>query len=166
MEQTVQKQRVAIYCRVASDSGDHSHGYTAQKIHYTEMVGKRPDWELAGIYADTGITSADQRTHGEFKKLLTDCKQGKVDIILVRSISRFARNMTECLKTVGMLKAIGVGVIFELEDIDTRTESGELCTAIVCKLAQRESEALARHHEYPMVFLCRCGCIHMMGRKG
>lgn len=166
MDQIAQKKRVAVYCRVASDSGDHSHNYAAQKIRYTEMVGKHPDWELASIYADTGITSADRRTHGEFKKLLTDCKQGKVDIILVKSISRFARNMKECLETVGMLKAIGVGVIFELEGIDTRTESSELCIEMFCKLAQRESGALAQYPEYPMVFPCRYGCVYMMGGKG
>lgn len=166
MEQTVQKQRVAVYCRVACGNEDHSTGYAAQKIHCTEMVGKHPEWELAGIYADVGITSAERRTRGEFKKLLTDCKQGKIDIILVRSVSRFARDMTECLETVEMLKAIGVGVIFELEGIDTRAESEELCTTVYCKLAQREIEALAQSPGYPMIFPCRYGCVHMAGGKG
>lgn len=166
MEQSVQKQRVAIYCRVANDSGDHSVSRADQEIHCTGIVGKYPEWELTGIYSDMGVTSADRQKQPQFKKMLTDCRQGKIDIILVKSVSRFARNIMDCLETVGMLKAIGVGVIFEKEGIDTRTESGELCTTVYCKLAQREIEALAQSPGYPMIFPCRYGCVHMAGGKG
>ena len=142
MEQTVQKQRVAVYCRVAADSGDRFGACVAQEAYYTEMIGKRPDWELAGIYADKGIVGADRKNQKEFNKMLTACQQGKIDIILVRSISRFARNVRDCLETVRMLKAHGVSVIFEKEGIDTSSESGELHTALCSELARRESESI------------------------
>ena len=113
MEQNAQKQRVAVYCRVASGSEDHSASLAAQKAYYTEMVDRHPEWELAGIYADKGIATTDRKKQKEFNKMLTACGQGKIDIILVRSVSRFARNVMDCLDVVQMLKASGVRVIFE-----------------------------------------------------
>lgn len=166
MEQTVRKQRVAVYCRVSTDSGDHFASYAAQESYYTEMIGKHPDWVLAGIYADQGIASADRQRRKEFNRMLTACQQGKIDIILVKSVSRFSRNIMDSLETVRLLKAHGVGVIFEKEDIDTRTESGSLCVTIFNELAQRESEALAQKCGYPMIFPCGYGCIHAAHRKG
>lgn len=118
MEQTVQKQRVAVYCRVATDSEDHFASLAVQEAYYTEMVGQHPEWELAGIYADRGIAGADRQNQKEFKRMLTACKQGGIDIIIVRSVSRFARNTVDCLEAVRMLKACGVGVIFEKEGIN------------------------------------------------
>ena len=115
---------MAVYCRVATVSEDLSASLAVQEAYYTEMVGQHPEWDLAGIYADKGIAGADRQKQKEFKKMLTACKQGKIDLILVRSISRFARRMVDCLETVRMLKARGVGEIFEKEGIDTRAESG------------------------------------------
>ena len=166
MEQTVQKQRVAAYCRVATDNADHFASCAAQEAYYTEMIGKRPDWELAGIYADKGIAGTDRKKQKEFNKMLTACKQGEIDIILVRSISRFARNVADCLEMVQMLKASGVRVIFEKEGIDTSTESGEYRTALCCEFAQRESEAIAQRRGHPMIFSCRHGYTHVAGKKG
>ena len=113
MEQAVQKQRVAVYCRIATDSEDHPASLAAQKAYYTEMVDQHPDWDLVSIYSDRGITSDDRQNRKEFKKMLTACQKGKIDIILVKSLSRFSRNIMESLETVRMLKAHGVGVIFE-----------------------------------------------------
>ncbi len=161
MEQTVQKQRVAVYCRIAADSEDHPASLAAQEAYYTEMVGRRPDWDLAGIYADRGITGADRQNRKEFKKMLTACQKGKIDIILVKSISRFSRNIMESLETVRMLKAHSVGVIFEKENIDTRMESGELHVAVFHELARMESESLEKSHGCP----CRYRCIHVAHRK-
>ena len=149
MEQTVQKQRVAVYCRVATDSEDHSASLAVQEAYYTEMVGQHLEWELAGIYADKGIAGADRQNQKEFKKMLTACKRGKIDLILVRSISRFARRMADCLETVRMLKASGVGVIFEMEGIDTRTESGDICVVLYSEIARRESESITSNLIYP-----------------
>lgn len=150
MKQTVQKQRVAVYCRVAADSEDHSASLAVQGAYYTEMVGQHPEWELAGIYADRGIAGADRQNQKEFKKMLTACKQGKIDLILVRSISRFARNVADCLETVRMLNASNVGVIFEKEGIDTRAESGDVCVALYCEIARRESESITSNLIYPV----------------
>ena len=168
MEQTVQKQRVAVYCRVSTDNGEQLNGLTTQEAHYTEMIDEHPDWELTGIYADKGIfdTDTDRKKQKEFNKMLTACKQGKIDIILVRSISRFARNMADCLETIRMLKASGVRVIFEKEAIDTGTEAGDLLTTLFYEFAQREAEAIAQRHGHPMIFPCRYGCIHVAGKKG
>ena len=149
MEQTVQKQWVAVYCRVATDSEDHFASLAVQEAYYTEMVGQHPEWELAGIYADRGIAGADRQNQKEFKKMLTACKQGKIDLILVKSISRFARRTADCLETVRMLKASGVGVIFEKEGIDTRTESGDICVTLYNEIARRESESITSNLIYP-----------------
>ena len=143
MEQTVQKQRVAVYCRVATDSEDHSASLAVQEAYYTEMVGQHPEWELAGIYADKGIATTDRKKQKEFNKMLTACGQGKIDIILVRSVSRFARNVMDCLDVVQMLKASGVRVIFEKEGFDTSTEAGDLRIALFNELARRESESIS-----------------------
>ena len=143
MEQNAQKQRVAVYCRVASDNEDHSAGLAAQKAYYTEMVGQHPEWELAGIYADKGIATTDRKKQKEFKKMLTACGQGKIDIILVKSVSRFARNVMDCLDVVQMLKASGVRVIFEKEGFDTSTEAGDFRIALFNELARRESESIS-----------------------
>ena len=161
MEQTVQKQRVAVYCRIATDSEDYPASLATQEAYYTGMVGQRPDWELAGIYTDKGIFGADRQHQKEFKKMLTACKQGKIDIILVKSISRFARRTADCLETVRMLKAHGVGVIFEMEGIDTRMESGELHVTVFNELARMESESLEKSHGYP----CRYGCVYVARRE-
>jgi len=161
MEQTVQKQRVAVYCRIAADSEDHSASLAAQEAYYTEMVGRRPDWDLAGIYADRGITGTGRQNRKEFKKMLTACQKGKIDLILVKSVSRFSRNIMESLETVRMLKAHGVGVIFEKENIDTRMESGELHVTVFNELARMESESLEKSHGCP----CRYGCVHVAHRK-
>ena len=143
MEQNAQKQRVAVYCRVASGSEDHSASLAAQKAYYTEMVDRHPEWELAGIYADKGIATTDRKKQKEFNKMLTACGQGKIDIILVRSVSRFARNVMDCLDVVQMLKASGVRVIFEKEGLDTSTEAGDLRIALFNELARRESESIS-----------------------
>ncbi len=143
MEQNAQKQRVAVYCRVATGSEDHSASLAAQKAYYTEMVDRHPEWELAGIYADKGIATTDRKKQKEFNKMLTACGQGKIDIILVRSVSRFARNVMDCLDVVQMLKASGVRVIFEKEGFDTSTEAGDLRIALFNELARRESESIS-----------------------
>ena len=143
MEQTVQKQRVAVYCRVFAGSEDHPASLAAQEAYYTEMVGQHPEWELAGIYADKGIATTDRKKQKEFNKMLTACGQGKIDIILVRSVSRFARNVMDCLDVVQMLKASGVRVIFEKEGFDTSTEAGDLRIALFNELARRESESIS-----------------------
>src|SRR5699024_5730789 len=137
------KLRVAAYCRVSSDSSDQLNSFQAQLNHYAELVSGRDAWMLVDIYADEGITGTSAEKRQDFQRLLTDCRKGRVDKILVKSISRFARNTTDCLETIRELKSIGVGVCFEEQNIDTSNMSGELLTAVFAGIAQKESESIS-----------------------
>ena len=112
------QKRVAAYCRVSTDSDEQLTSYTNQKKVYTDMIAARTDWCFAGLYADEGIsgTRADKRP--EFKRMIKDCLAGKVDYIITKSVSRFARNTVDCLDYVRMLKAKGIGIFFEEQNID------------------------------------------------
>lgn len=151
MEQTLQDRRlrVAAYCRVSTDSGNQHYSYDAQKAYYTQKIGENPDWELAGIFADVGVTSADMKRRQEFKRMITVCKRGQIDLILVKSISRFSRNVADCLEVIRMLKANGVRVIFEQENIDTFAEPGELMLPLYHYFALRECECISQNIVHP-----------------
>ena len=141
-EQT-RKLRVAAYARVSSDSEDQLHSFAAQTTHYTELIHQNPDWEFVDVYADKGITGTSAEKRDDFQRLLADCRRGRIDKILVKSSSRFARNAKESLEAVRELKALGIAVCFEEDKIDTSKLSGELLTAIFAMLAQKESEAIS-----------------------
>ena len=140
-----QKLRVAAYARVSTDSTDQANSFLAQMEHYQRMITANENWTLADVYADRGIsgTSAEKRT--DFQRMLSDCRQGHIDKILVKSISRFARNTKECLEIVRELKAIGVGVCFEEQNIDTGKVTGELLTSVFAAIAQKESESISQN---------------------
>ena len=137
------RQRVAAYCRVSTDSEEQINSYTAQKAYYTQKIEESQDWELAGIFADEGITGTSMKKRKEFNRMITACKRGGIDLILTKSLSRFARNTVDCLETVRMLKARGIGVIFEKENINTLTESSEFLITLFSGFAQAESESLS-----------------------
>lgn len=139
------KQRVAAYCRVSTDSEEQLNSYTAQKAYYTQKIEDSPDWEMAGIFADEGITGTSMKKRKEFNQMIAACKRGRIDLILTKSLSRFARNTVDCLETVRMLKARGIGVIFEKENINTLTESSEFLITLFSGFAQAESESLANN---------------------
>lgn len=139
---TGRKKRVAAYCRVSTDSEDQLTSYTSQKAFYTKKIEENPDWELAGIFADRGITGTSLKKRTEFNRMIAACKRGRIDIILTKSLSRFARNTVDCLATVRMLKVRGIGVHFEKENIDTLTESSEFLITLFSGFAQAESESL------------------------
>ena len=136
------KLRVAAYCRVSTDSEEQLTSYTAQKEYYTQKIEENPDWELAGIFADRGITGTSMKKRAEFNRMIAACKRGRIDIILTKSLSRFARNTVDCLETVRILRARGIGVRFEKEGIDTLTESGEFMITLFSGFAQAESESI------------------------
>ena len=138
-----QKLRVAAYCRVSSDSNDQMNSFMAQLNYYTTLISGKANWTMTDIYADAGITGTSAQKRPDFQRLLSDCRKGQVDKILVKSISRFARNAKDCLETIRELKAIGVGVFFEEQNIDTSTMSGELLTAMFSAIAQKESESIS-----------------------
>ena len=139
------KKRVAAYCRVSTDSEEQLNSYEAQKSYYTQKIADSPDWEMAGIYADEGISGTNMKKRTEFKKMITACKRGRIDLIITKSLSRFARNTVDCLETVRLLKANGIGVYFEKENINTLTESSEFLITLFSGFAQAESESLSKN---------------------
>lgn len=111
--------RVAAYCRVSSDSADQLHSYAAQIKAYTRLIDEHDGWELVDIYADEGLTGTRMDKREDFQRLMYDCRKGKIDKVVVKSISRFARNTRDCLVTLRELSSLGVTVKFEKENIDT-----------------------------------------------
>ena len=138
------QKRVAAYCRVSTDSDEQLTSYVTQKKVYTEMIARNPEWEFAGLYADEGIsgTRADKRP--QFTQMIKDCNAGKIDIIITKSVSRFARNTVECLEYVRMLKAKGISIIFEEQNIDTMKCDSELFLVMYAGFAQSESESMSK----------------------
>ena len=94
------KQRVAAYCRVSTDSEEQLNSYEAQKAYYTQKIEENPDWELAGIFADAGLSGTNMKKRKEFNRMIAACKRGSINMILTKSLSRFARNTVDCLETV------------------------------------------------------------------
>ena len=117
---TLSTLRVAAYCRVSSNSADQIHSYQAQITTYTNLIASHPGWKLVDIYADPGITGTALLPRNEFQRMMSDCEAGKIDRILVKSISRFARNTKDCLSSLRQLASYGVSVLFEKENIDRR----------------------------------------------
>lgn len=139
------KQRVAAYCRVSTDSKEQINSYEAQKEYYTRRIKENPDWEFAGIYADKGLSGTSMKKRDNFNRMIAACRRGRIDTILTKSLSRFARNTVDCLDTVRMLKANGIGVIFEKENINTLTESNEFLITLFSGFAQAEIESLSKN---------------------
>ena len=139
------QKRVAAYCRVSTDSEEQLTSYQNQMRVYTEMIAANKEWEFAGLYADEGIsgTRADKRP--EFQRMIRDCQNGKIDYIITKSVSRFARNTVECLEYVRSLKAQGIGIFFEEQNIDTLKNESELYLVIYAGFAQSESESISKH---------------------
>lgn len=135
--------RVAAYCRVSTKQEEQLNSYETQKNAYTDLINGNSDWEFAGIYADKGITGTSVQKRDEFNKLMRACKRGKVDLILVKSISRFARNTLDCLKYTRMLKDIGVDVYFEEQKIHSKQPGSEFYITIYGSIAQTESENIS-----------------------
>ena len=137
--------RVAAYCRVSSDSSDQMHSYATQIRNYTEEISKHDGWELVDIYADASLTGTRMDKREDFNRMLADCRKGKIDKILVKSISRFARNTRDCLATLRELSALGVSVLFEKENINTETLTTELMVSVSGSLAQEESISISKN---------------------
>ena len=131
--------RVAAYCRVSSDSSDQLHSYAAQIRKYTAEIGNHEGWELVDIYADEGLTGTRMDKREDFNRMLSDCRKGRIDKVLVKSVSRFARNTKDCLAVLRELMSLGVTVYFEKENINTETLTTELMVSVSGALAQQES---------------------------
>ena len=137
--------RVAAYCRVSSDSADQKHSYATQIRAYTEKIGGHKGWELVDVYADEGLTGTKMDQREDFNRMLADCRKGKIDKVLVKSISRFARNTKDCLAALRELTGLGVTVYFEKENIDTAALTTELMVSVYGALAQEESVSISKN---------------------
>jgi len=139
------KLRVAAYCRVSTDSEEQATSYEAQVEHYTNYIKGNSEWELAGIYADDGITGTNTKKRDEFNRMIEDCMEGKIDMVITKSISRFARNTLDCLKYIRQLKDKNIPVFFEKENINSMDSKGEIMLTIMASLAQQESQSLSQN---------------------
>lgn len=137
------RKKVAAYARVSMESERLQHSLSAQVSYYSGLIQKNPAWEYAGVYADDGITGTKTNDRTEFNRMLADCEAGKIDIILTKSISRFARNTVDLLNTVRHLKELGISVQFEKERIDSLSEDGELMLTLLASFAQEEIRSLS-----------------------
>ena len=146
------KLRVAAYCRVSTDSDEQAGSYETQVNHYTEYIGRNKEWELAGIYTDDGISGTNPKNREGLNEMIDDCMAGKIDMVITKSISRFARNTIDCLKYVRQLKEKNIAIIFEKENINTLEASGELLLTIMASLAQQESASLSQNVKLGLQF--------------
>ena len=143
--QIKRKKRVAAYARVSMETDRLNHSLSAQISYYSELIQKNPEWEYAGVYADSFISGTSTKNRTEFQRMIADCEVGKIDILLAKSISRFARNTVDLLETVRHLKNIGVEVRFEKEGISSTNSSGEIMLSILASFAQEESISISNN---------------------
>ena len=155
------KLRVAAYCRVSTDSDEQATSYDAQVEHYTELIQKNPEWEFAGIYADDGISGTNTKKREDFNRMIDDCEAGNIDMIITKSISRFARNTLDCLKYIRKLKEKNIPVFFEKEAINTMDAKGEVLITIMASLAQQESQSLSQNVKLGLQFRHQSGQVQV-----
>lgn len=134
---------VAAYCRVSTDSDDQLQSYEAQVKYYTDHICQNPKWHFVGIYADEGITGTLVNKRERFKDMIKDCEKGKIDLILTKSVSRFARNTVDSLNYVRRLKAMGIGVFFEEQNLNSLITDSEMLIGFHSVMAQSESENIS-----------------------
>lgn len=160
--QSTQRQlRVAAYCRVSTDDEEQLTSYEAQKNYYTEKIMTNPNWTMAGIFADEGITGTSARKRPEFLRMIRCCRQNKIDLVLVKSISRFARNTLDCLNYIRALRQLGIAVIFEKENINTLESDSEMIITLMSAFAQAESESMSHNIRWGKRQAMREGKVHI-----
>ena len=143
-QRTVMRQlRVAAYCRVSTAEEEQQSSYEAQCTYYTDKIMTNPEWTMAGIFADEGISGTSTKNRDDFNRMIRRCRQKKIDLILTKSISRFARNTLDSLKYIRALKGMGIGIIFEKENINTLETDTELIITFMSAFAQSESESIS-----------------------
>lgn len=139
------RRRVAGYARVSTDSDEQFTSYEAQVDYYTSYIKSRHEWEFVGVYTDEGISALNTKKRDGFNRMIADALNGKIDLIVTKSVSRFARNTVDSLTTVRNLKDKGVEVYFEKENIWTLDSKGELLITIMSSLAQEESRSISEN---------------------
>ena len=139
----IDRMRVAAYCRVSTDSEDQLHSYRSQLQYYTDLIEKNKEWVMTEVYADEAITGTQITKREGFQKMISDCMDGKIDMVITKSISRFARNTLDTLKYVRLLKENNIAIFFEDENINTLTMDGELLLVVLSSVAQQEVENIS-----------------------
>ena len=142
------KIRVAAYARISMETAQMQHSLAAQQNYYRRLIEERADWEFAGIYTDSGISGTSRKKRDGLHRMLLDCDEGKIDRILIKSVSRLARNTLDLLKIVRHLKELGISVWFEEQNIDSMTEEGELMLTLMASVAQAESESISENAKW------------------
>ncbi|HIF3981204.1 TPA: recombinase family protein [Listeria monocytogenes] len=144
-KEKIKKLRVAAYCRVSTETEEQNSSYEVQVAHYTEFIKKNTEWEFAGIFADDGISGTNTKKRDEFNRMIAECMDGNIDMVITKSISRFARNTLDCLQYIRQLKDKNISVYFEKENINTTDAKGEVLLTIMASLAQQESQSLSQN---------------------
>ena len=165
-----QQLRVAAYCRVSTEQEEQQSSYQVQIAYYTDLINRKKEWSLVGIFADEGISGTQTKNRTEFKRMIRMCKNKKIDLVITKSISRFARNTVDCLEYVRQLKDLGIGVIFEKENINTLTMTSEFMIALYGSFAQAESESISKNVSWGKEKAYREGKVqfqykHLLGYK-
>lgn len=153
----VEVKRVCAYCRVSTNSADQKNSFEAQVDYYTRLIGEKEGWVLAGIYADEARTGTKLYRRDDFQQMMQDCRQGRIDLILTKSVTRFARNTLDSIKAIRELKALGIGVYFEKERVNTLMEKSEQMITILSSIAQGESESISTNNKWSVVRRFRNG---------
>ena len=154
------RKKVAAYARVSKDTEQLMHSLSAQVSYYSGLIQRTPDWEYAGVYVDAGITGTSAAARPEFQRMIADCEAGKINIVLTKSISRFARNTVDLLSTVRRMKELGVEVRFEKENISSLSGDGEVMLSILASFAQEESVSLSNNIKWTFQKKFRNGEVH------
>ncbi len=162
--------RVAAYCRVSTAEEEQQNSYQVQIAYYTDLINRKKEWSLVGIFADEGISGTQTKNRTEFKRMIRMCKNKKIDLVITKSISRFARNTVDCLEYVRQLKDLGIGVVFEKENINTLTMTSEFMIALYGSFAQAESESISKNVSWGKEKAYREGKVqfqykHLLGYK-
>ena len=160
-EQNIKKLRMAAYCRVSTDNEDQLHSFEAQVNYYTKYIEEHEQYTLADIYADEGISGTNVKKRKDFMRMIGDCRDGKVDIVITKSISRFARNTQDCLNYMRELKSLGIPIIFEKENINSMESTGELLFTILSSLAQDESRNISENCKWGIRTKFKNGEMHL-----
>ena len=160
--QSYRRIRVAAYCRVSTKQEEQVNSYEVQKKHYTEKINANPEWQMVGIFADKGITGTSVLKRDEFNKMIKLCKSKKIDMILVKSISRFARNTVDCLHYTRMLKTLGIDVYFEEQGIHSIKSDAEFYISIYGTIAQSESENISANVKWGKLQSAKEGKVSFM----
>ena len=144
------KLRVAAYCRVSTERVQQKTSIDSQRQHYEDYIRSNPDWQFAGIYWETGVTGTKTESRPQLQRLIADCENHRIDLVLTKSISRFSRDTADCLEMVRALSALGVGIVFQKENIDTRTMDSEFLLTLFSSIAEEESQSISSNSKWSL----------------